>query len=680
MKTFAFILFLAICTLNVQAQNETQTIASGLSISSKIVMDSDAIYWTEDDGTVPYYEDATTGVVRKVQKNGGTITTLASGLNHPVAILLDATNVYFIERGSWPNANGTLKKITKNGDYTTIIATGLDYPQGPTAMNSTHIYWQEPTSTIKKINITGGDVITFYNGTPIWSLGYLALDTVEIFWSEPNSDASTHDLKKMSLNGGEVTVLATQLSSAGANIVLDSANVYWSDQAVPPYGYPVTGDGEVKKVPRNGGVPTPLATGLNAPSGIILDSFNGYLYWTDGGTWTSGVYDTNSGSLKKISIDGGITTTITTGLNGPGNLQLDENNIYWPENPGSGLGSIKRMSRGENILSINPKIILVKDVPNDQGGKISLFWNATYYDTNTTLLSYYSIWRAIPQLSVQKSKIIPMSTLYRNFNGTAYRVTSINGTTYFWEWITNQPAHKFTEYSYTAATLYDSMSNTDGKHYFLVSAHTNNPNVFYDSNVDSGYSVDNLAPLAPKYFAGSFIASMDRLNWSPNSETDLKEYVIYRGTSPADQTLFTTTRDTFYINNNPRPGNSYWWIRARDIHDNLSDYSSLVITDIKETGMIPTTYSLSQNYPNPFNPSTTIKYALPQASHVSLSVYNTLGQRIALLVDEMQEAGYHEVNFDASGLTSGVYFYHIQAGEQNSWKAYTETKKLLLMK
>ncbi len=89
---------------------------------------------------------------------------------------------------------------------------------------------------------------------------------------------------------------------------------------------------------------------------------------------------------------------------------------------------------------------------------------------------------------------------------------------------------------------------------------------------------------------------------------------------------------------------------------------------------IPHEYDLYQNYPNPFNPSTTIKYALPQASHVSFSVFNTLGQRVALLVDGKQEAGYHEVNFNATGLTSGVYFYRLHAGD------YIETKKLILMK
>ncbi|RCK74494.1 MAG: putative alpha-amylase [Ignavibacteriae bacterium] len=95
---------------------------------------------------------------------------------------------------------------------------------------------------------------------------------------------------------------------------------------------------------------------------------------------------------------------------------------------------------------------------------------------------------------------------------------------------------------------------------------------------------------------------------------------------------------------------------------------------------LPEKYSLYQNYPNPFNSLTTIKYSLPNASQVNLSVYNTLGQKVAILIDEKKDAGYHEVTFDASVLPSGVYFYRIHAVEQNSGKTYTETKKLLLIK
>jgi hypothetical protein len=88
----------------------------------------------------------------------------------------------------------------------------------------------------------------------------------------------------------------------------------------------------------------------------------------------------------------------------------------------------------------------------------------------------------------------------------------------------------------------------------------------------------------------------------------------------------------------------------------------------------PRGYCLEQNYPNPFNPSTTIRYGLPARSHVSLTVFNTLGQKVAQLVNEELESGYHEVQFNASSLSSGVYFYRLQAG------TFVETKRLLLLR
>jgi hypothetical protein len=102
---------------------------------------------------------------------------------------------------------------------------------------------------------------------------------------------------------------------------------------------------------------------------------------------------------------------------------------------------------------------------------------------------------------------------------------------------------------------------------------------------------------------------------------------------------------------------------------------SEIVTSIDELfAETPQTIRLDQNYPNPFNPLTTIRYGLPHKSHVTLTVFNTLGQQVATLVEGEQEAGYHEVKFDASGLSSGVYFYRLTAG------SYVETKKLLLVR
>lgn len=98
------------------------------------------------------------------------------------------------------------------------------------------------------------------------------------------------------------------------------------------------------------------------------------------------------------------------------------------------------------------------------------------------------------------------------------------------------------------------------------------------------------------------------------------------------------------------------------------------VTSLQDIDGLPKTFAMNQNYPNPFNPKTVIEYALPKQSQVELRVYDILGMEVALLVNQIQPAGYYSVDFDGVTLPSGVYFCRITASD------YTSVKKMLLLK
>jgi hypothetical protein len=134
-----------------------------------------------------------------------------------------------------------------------------------------------------------------------------------------------------------------------------------------------------------------------------------------------------------------------------------------------------------------------------------------------------------------------------------------------------------------------------------------------------------------------------------------------------------------------------WWWRVRARNDaGWGPFSEarrfrVVITGVDEAQGVPREYSLSQNYPNPFNPTTTIEYQLPTQSHVTLKVYDILGREVATLVSGVEQAGYKSVQFDGTGLASGVYFYRISVAplaprDLGQAGNFVATKKLLLLK
>ena len=130
--------------------------------------------------------------------------------------------------------------------------------------------------------------------------------------------------------------------------------------------------------------------------------------------------------------------------------------------------------------------------------------------------------------------------------------------------------------------------------------------------------------------------------------------------------LLLTTSSTSCNNNIP--------FNTTNLPPGLSYYFSCPTGIGPLTGEIPTVYSLTQNYPNPFNPSTKISYGLPKSGNVKLVLYDLLGREVRTLVNEFKKAGIYDIEFNASELSSGVYFYKIESGD------FADVKKMVLMK
>jgi hypothetical protein len=131
----------------------------------------------------------------------------------------------------------------------------------------------------------------------------------------------------------------------------------------------------------------------------------------------------------------------------------------------------------------------------------------------------------------------------------------------------------------------------------------------------------------------------------------------------------TSVHEYSFVDNNIASEKYSYRLKQIDNDGSLS-YSNEVEVDVT----LPGEFNLQQNYPNPFNPSTTISWQSPVSSWQTLKVYDMLGNKVATLVNEYRPAGKYEVKFDASRLSSGIYFYELQVGD------FISVKKLLLMK
>lgn len=307
------------------------------------------------------------------------------------------------------------------------------------------------------------------------------------------------------------------------------------------------------------------------------------------------------------------------------------------------------------VLSEHPLIKKISDMPNDQGGWVKVEFLKSVFDTDN--------------LGLPTTNSVEL-----------YTVEISDGT----DWIAaaTTVAYGKDKYSILVPTIKDSTKYEHGLLEFRVIAGMEEGN--YVSQVVSGYSVDNLAPSTSSNLTGGlFFDESVKLNWQPIIDSDLESYSVYKSLDGSSFELQGFIGDTTYYDNDILPGNIFYYVKAVDRSGNESAPSNIInflITDVANGSSLPDKFSLEQNYPNPFNPSTLIKYEVPEPSNVKIEIFNMLGQRMAIIVNDHKTAGFYESTWNAQNLPSGVYFIYLSAESLSSNKNIIQVKKSLLLK
>ena len=190
----------------------------------------------------------------------------------------------------------------------------------------------------------------------------------------------------------------------------------------------------------------------------------------------------------------------------------------------------------------------------------------------------------------------------------------------------------------------------------------------------------NPLPVELVSFSANYNDGCVDLSWITATELNNSGFEVERQTETGDWNVTTfiqgngTTTEThyyFFSDNIKGLNSSKLFYRLKQIDfDGTSVYSKVIEMDVN----LPAKFQLEQNYPNPFNPVTVIKYQLPFNSSVTLKIFDILGKEVETLVNEEKNAGYYQISFDASSLSSGIYFYTLQT------ENYFTTKKMILLK
>jgi len=313
-----------------------------------------------------------------------------------------------------------------------------------------------------------------------------------------------------------------------------------------------------------------------------------------------------------------------------------------------------------------PTIRAIADVRNDQGRRVKITIGPSGYDTPSAarpITAYEAYLRddALPaKAGAAAGAVLDMEP------GPAPGAmpSRLELLAQGWEFVGSVPASGTREYLLGALTDADSTIAL-GQHYsaFFIRAATSDPVVFHDSVVDSGYSVDNLAPSSP----ANLIYSGSALSWLASAAADFDYFSVYGSASATFDVsavlIGQTTGTRASVAANPY---SHYYVTATDFSGN-EGLASQVNTSSSDVVPAPA-YRLGVNaYPNPFNPRTTIRYDVPSSGRVVVAIFDVSGSRVTTLVDRSVEPGSYTVGWDGrdergTPASTGAYFVRMEMG------------------
>ncbi|MFH1252307.1 MAG: PKD domain-containing protein [bacterium] len=305
----------------------------------------------------------------------------------------------------------------------------------------------------------------------------------------------------------------------------------------------------------------------------------------------------------------------------------------------------------------------VVDVPDDQGGWVTVAFQKSFYDTATPL----------GKTTSASGDTVEMYTVEIN-DGSGWMAAN------------SMVAYGAESYEILAHTPLDSSVTGNGLLSFRIIAGMAE-GTFISSDVQ-GYSVDNLKPHVPTGLLAQVAGDGSvQLDWDEPIDEDFQYFMVYRSMAadfdPSGMEPYVKLTENYFVDTETMPAGVYYYrIVSVDFHGNESNCSAAIsatISAIYELTGIPTEFALKGNYPNPFNPTTNIPFDLPKSARVILRVYDYRGSLIRTLVSEIRNSGYHTAVWDARndagrGVASGVYVVRLQADQ------FSATNKILLMR